>query len=389
VSAEVHFIHCGDGDTILIRGGEQWGLMDANFVTSLRVRDEVERLLEGVERLRFVCVTHFDLDHIRGLGKFLRGRFSESDGRGGTRWLVDQFILPIRPVSLKLLKFLKKLRPLGSRDPLLKGDLSGEAHALLDVLCEIGEGRLKRRGSAAAELPEFLCLATGQDLFGPPRDPMQIGMGPWRCRSLGPQDETAALFIHQLEAACRGEVLPADLFRRVSSNDVSRVFAFQHSSTGCTVLLTGDATPPELGATLTAWKRLGALEQHANGDCFRVVKASHHGARTCHLPEIYSGHCQPGYSHVVICASDDGQHPHEEVIAGIGGLSIEHSVTGTNSSEASPRLRGANVPLGAPRSTLDSGDPHVRVIHSGPGCVVSGGRRSRHQRGATSRRGDD
>ena len=82
MKAELHFFHSGNGDTILIRGGEEWALVDANFVKSRRVRARVESALKEVERLRFVCITHFDLDHIRGLVSFLTERFSEVTSGG-------------------------------------------------------------------------------------------------------------------------------------------------------------------------------------------------------------------------------------------------------------------------------------------------------------------
>ena len=349
MKAEIHFFHSGNGDTILIRGGEEWGLVDANFVKALKVRQRVESVLKGVKKLRFVCITHFDCDHIRGLGKFLKERFSEINGDGRRIWHIEQIILPIFPTSFEILASLKKLFEKGNpgnpqSQPALQGNLTAHASTLLDILCEMYD-----QGS-----PEFLYMPPGKDLFGPQGKPDVFGIGPWRCVCLGPRLATSDKFTRQLEACFINGSPASSVFRKVRSNEVSRVFALQHDSTGSAVLLTGDSTTAELESALVEWRQVNTAARRA-APAFQTVKVSHHGAATCHVLNLYENHCDQFGACAVICARDDGKHPHQTVIDDLKRLKIDCRVTGP---PASPRHfpRKTGVAQGAQRLSRHSDD---------------------------------
>jgi hypothetical protein len=202
MKAELHFFHSGNGDTILIRGGEEWGLVDANFVQRRGVRARVEAKLEGVERLRFVCITHFDLDHIRGLVRFLTERFSEVDSIGRRIWKVDQIICPLFRTTIETIALLKaRVRMADARlvFPELKEraqEMSAECNLLLDLLCGIAIEQAKSK--SAPGMPEIVTLSAGCVLFGPPSRPDETRMGPWSIVGLGPSERTSQRYSQQV-----------------------------------------------------------------------------------------------------------------------------------------------------------------------------------------------
>jgi hypothetical protein len=351
--AEIHFFHCGNGDTILIRGGDEWGLVDANFVKYLEVRDRVKRVLKGVKRLRFVCITHFDLDHIRGLAAFLEDGFCGKNRKGKLALRVDQIMQPLSPISLPI---IKKLKEAGARIAARRRSVddnesrfSSETGKLMELLCTAAEEHIGLRGEAVGS-PEFLNLSPGDFLLSPKTRGQVIGMGPWRIVALGPRSNTADLFTEQVKNAFGAGVPLREVFSRIESNEVSRVLALMHVDTKMTVLLTGDSTPEEIEAASEQWKVL-------NETCglpvriFDYVKVSHHGAATCHFPGLYRGYCRSGASRAIICASDDGKHhPHPDVIKELKTQQIDYRVTGRSRASASPS-KMPGVPMGAPSLT--------------------------------------
>jgi beta-lactamase superfamily II metal-dependent hydrolase len=352
--AEIHFFHCGDGDTILVRGGEEWGLVDANFVKYLEVRDRVKRVLKGVKRLRFVCITHFDLDHIRGLAAFLKEDFCEKDRHGNLSLRVDQVIQPLSPISLRIILRLRRAgERLAARAQGEGGNeirFSREMGELMELLCAAAEGSIGRRGQATG-LPEFPNLSAGNFLNGPKTGEQSpvLGLGPWRIVALGPTRNTADLFTREAENAFGAAMPLRGIFAKIQSNDVSRVLALTHAPTRMTVLLTGDSTPVEIAAALREWNVLNETCGVAARP-FDRVKVSHHGAVTCHFPPLYQYHCRSGASRAIICASDDGRHhPHLAVITELKDQRIDYRVTGAKRSSPS-RGPKPGMPMGAPRT---------------------------------------
>lgn len=376
--AEIHFFHCGNGDTILIRGGDEWGMIDANFVKYLDVRDRVKRVLKDVKRLRFVCITHFDLDHIRGLAAFLGDEFCDKDARGNILSLrVDQIIQPLSPISLPIIKKLKEAGTRLAAEGGGSGDtetrFSREASKLMELLCAAAENNIGTRGQTTG-LPEFPNLSPGNFLFGPRTRGQVFGMGPWRIVALGPMRNTADLFTENVKRTFGDGVPLRTIFADIESNKVSRVLALMHVGTRMTVLLTGDSTPEEIRAALQEWnalnETLGMPTRH-----FDRVKVSHHGAATCHFSDLYRGHCRPNVSRAIICASDDGKHhPHLDVINELKARRIDYRVTGGGGPSPSPAIM-PGVPMGVPRLAPSadivlrfSGDPdwsggRLSVLH--------------------------
>lgn len=92
---EIHYFHCGQGDTILVNvqpGGaepERWVLVDCNLGDHGK---SWERFIEFVERRRIrrldlVIQTHADIDHFRGMLEVLR--YFNEEGRGGVGCYID------------------------------------------------------------------------------------------------------------------------------------------------------------------------------------------------------------------------------------------------------------------------------------------------------------
>jgi glyoxylase-like metal-dependent hydrolase (beta-lactamase superfamily II) len=131
------FFHTGDGDTILVRGGDEWGLIDANFDSAGVVRGRVREALGNVTRLRFVCITHLDKEHIRGMRDFLTEEFSDVDRRGRRTWRIDQVIVPLSKTSLDVIDVPVREDGQPGEPPLIEGDVSHEAQKLLRMLCEM------------------------------------------------------------------------------------------------------------------------------------------------------------------------------------------------------------------------------------------------------------
>lgn len=375
MESKIHFIHSGNGDTILIESEGEWGLVDGNFVKALDVEQRVLALLNGAKRLRFVCITHFDLDHIRGLGAFLTKHFSDDDGKGGKVWRVNQVLTPLSPTRLELLAAMKKdaeTRP--PNQPFLKRDVSGEAVELLRVLCDMLADTYKARRARKPKqaIPEFICMAPRAELFGLEKvKPLERGIGSWRCFSLGPSDRTSEIYANQMTEffAGRGK---SGFLPQVDNNDVSRVLALVHKKTKDVVLLTGDSTPDELRSVLTEWKRLAA-DISVSGLEFQGMKVSHHGAETCHVPDIYSVHCTKDGTKAIICAQDDGEHPHQDVISCLVKSGIEYRVTGEPPASNST-TNGIGVPLGSP--TTPPGGQDIVFSFNGDSLVSVGGRLS-------------
>ncbi len=378
MKAEIHFFHSGNGDSILIRGGEEWGLVDANFVKCRRVRQRVETILEGVDRLRFVCITHLDLDHIRGLVKFLEDRFSDLDLHGRRIWRIDQVLCPLFPTTLETIAKLKEW----ARSPYANDafdyleeyseEMSQEANSLFDMLCEMAVQ--SQQTKTVGEVPEFPNLWAGKVLYGPPPMPRQNRMGPWKITCLGPMDRTFEIYSGQIQNKFLNSEPLDEIFGEVKSNATSRVLAFQHHPTDYAVILTGDSTIEELDSAIATWKQLDGRTIEP----FRTVKVSHHGAKSCHLPELFENECHETATIAIICAEDDGVHPDKEVIECISRNVRSCLVTGTGSFSPIPKRREMGIPLGLPHRDAEAEDIVVSLTEEG--LVTSGGCRSRFER---------
>lgn len=84
LTAEIHLVACGQGDTTLLRLGADWLAIDCHIPRGAgeTAWEEYRALLDAlnVRRLRALVITHFDIDHYRGAAKLLRFFTEERDG---------------------------------------------------------------------------------------------------------------------------------------------------------------------------------------------------------------------------------------------------------------------------------------------------------------------
>jgi hypothetical protein len=345
------------------------------------VRNRLERELEGVPRLRFVCITHFDLDHIRGLARFLKERFSEVDKTGRRIWMIDQIITPIFPTTIGTISKLKEwtrsrsgLRAFASLEEKAE-EMSSEMNLLLEMLCEIAVESQKKK-SPPEDVPELLSLGVTTYLRGPHGRRADTQMGPWRIACLGPQESTAHNFSGQImNAFLRSEPLD-EVFEDVNANSTSRVLLLWHQHTADTVLLTGDSTTEELEKAMESMQVMENL--HGKKDMrFKAVKVSHHGALTCHHPDLYELRCDPAATVAITCAEDDGRHPHQEVVEHVTKHVLSHRVTGKDGDKAFTVNRGTGIPLGTLRRTMLDEREDIKLAMASGRFDIDGGRKSR------------
>lgn len=380
MDAKIHFFHCGNGDTILIGGGkDEWALVDANLThrsgAGLRLAAALRE--NQVERLRFVCVTHFDQDHIRGLGSFLRDHFGPGsrspDGRPRDRWAIDQVIVPIRhDVRWEFCNFHRRLFEhfrAGSR-------VRSEFEELFAVLFEIAEH----------EEDCFRCYAAGTRLIERGSPPRAASLGPWEVAFLGPGERIESRYTLAFRnrwglSAWPREEQPRELRLAIGNNETSRIIALRHRESGDTILLTGDAPATSIEEALGEWESLHRDSAAALRKTFRVVKASHHGAWTsrsednCHHSELYERACETDRSHVVVsCRDHDEHHPHSEFLVCLKGARLECRSTGVPLSEGrSGTRRGAGAPCGSPQRVASRTAEDIVVSHDENGFAITGG----------------
>lgn len=347
MDAEIRFFHCGNGDTILIRGGEEWGLIDANLTARSGAEERLAAALRdnGVKRLRFVLVTHFDADHIRGLGRFLRKHFGPN-GADRTKWEIEQIIMPFRP-SRQLWRKLFCVRGhyeqfLGNYDDATKPFVE-----LFDVFREVAE----------ADHEIFQPYDPRTWLVSRSLSPASAPLGPWEMCFIGPSVEIEEAYLAGFDGIPEAEIRswPRSLQKEVEKNETSRIIVLRHQISGKTVLLTGDATAPSIAEALLQWEN--ARDDSKDGG-FRMVKASHHGAWTervsdnCHHKELYTVHSRAGHTDVVIsCRDGDDHHPHDNMLrcahrAGLAPVATGIALPIGNSGPQ--QQRGIGPPIGLP-----------------------------------------
>jgi hypothetical protein len=375
VDAEIRFLYCGNGDTILIRGGDEWALIDANLThrSGARKRLAEELRKNHVTRLRFVCITHFDQDHIRGLGSFLREHFGPN-GRERHQWEIEQIIVPVRH-DVRW-EFFETHRALFERWRTAGLRVADPLEEIFFTLFEIYD----------VDDATFHCYSPGTRLVARDRGLASVALGPWEVTFLGPSDVVEARYAHAFRhkwglSAWPRSQWPRKLRLAIGNNETSRILALRNRVSGDTVLLTGDALATSIDVALRQWENLHCESGSMLDRTFRVVKASHHGAWTarsednCHLPRLYQQACAAGYSQVVISCNDyDENHPHPEVLLCANAARIECRSTGAPlPPSARGSRRGIGAPLGSPRLTGSLEHKDVVVRHDHQGFSINGG----------------
>lgn len=366
MGASVHIFECGDGDTILIEGGGFWGMVDANFVPKRGVRSRVEGILENVDRLRFVCVTHFDLDHLRGLVAFLDDNFVDRTPGGDVVWRIDEIIVPLSETTLRVIGRLKNRTAWYIKrmpdSPSRVGDFAKEVYLLFDFLWEM-------LTYSSGNRPKISSPGPGKVLYYPSNRGGSSSFGDWVILSLGPSEETSEIYSRQIEEEVAGRRRLKGLFRKIEKNKSSRILALVNKALNQSILLCGDATPDEIVKALNQWDAANALRGVEGPVPFKVVKISHHGALSCHCEAIYDQYSTKD-SLGLISALDNNDHPDGVVIAKLHDVGMDHRITGVD-SEGELILRHG-VPLGTTVTELD-GD----ITYDFQRDNVSGGKRSR------------
>lgn len=84
--AEFYVVACGQGDSLLLRLGTDWLAVDCFLPKGKeKVWDRYTGLVRelGIERLRGLVITHFDIDHYRGAARLIDWFARERSGIGG------------------------------------------------------------------------------------------------------------------------------------------------------------------------------------------------------------------------------------------------------------------------------------------------------------------
>ena len=373
MSAELRFFHCGDGDTILIRGGDEWALVDANFTETKGkqarpgMQARVEEILDeyNVQNLRFVCVTHFDTDHIKGLGKFLRKHFRTESSGGRVHWNIGQIILPLDYWDLREL-LLCSVELYETYVDTAASSSEPQSRALRELMETL-------RDIAQAHRPgqpwPFVSCVPREPLHTDEEDTAKL-FGPWEILFLGPRRQTVGTYWRDFGQkwglhSYHKSQWPRHLRAGVESNSISRIMALTHTHTGETVLLTGDATELEIANALAIFKELRGPAT------FTLVKASHHGAcpddpaDNCHHRPLYDNHCVRAQSSVVIpCRGSFGDHPHRTVLSDILSAGLNCRLTGADMVDSDIVFFGEAAPA--------SEDVHVIMGNNQPHQLLGG-----------------
>jgi hypothetical protein len=161
-----------------------------------------------------------------------------------------------------------------------------------------------------------------------------------------------------------------EVFTEENTNSTSRILALRHDESGEIILLTGDSTPVELKSAMVALKNLNRHYgvPHRKFSC---IKVSHHGAKTCHVEEIYESHCDADNSIAIICAADDGSHPHPEVTLHISKFVQDCRITGKGDPATKKPERRRGVAYGHKRNKEIFEDIHV-ILQGAKVAVVGG-----------------
>jgi beta-lactamase superfamily II metal-dependent hydrolase len=282
--ATLKLYYCGRGDTILLRTpGGCCGLIDSNLTRDSGASERVLGDLDGIDCLAFVCLTHPDLDHFRGMRALLESRFVE---RASARLKVGQFW----DSGVKFTLFwsiAKRQRRGDNRSQELK-----ELYRLLwrHITAGFLGHRELKANSLSGPFDGFWFLA------------------------LAPDQNRVDRFNEQVAEDIFN--LPLDEFRRRAeeTNDLSVVLAMFHDQLPVNIILGGDANAGVWHEALATWARVvGPLRRGAG--CFDAVKVSHHGAARSLYPELYRSYCK-GKNTVALLSvgPDDPLHPHPDVL---------------------------------------------------------------------------
>ena len=359
--AEIHFFYCGNGDTILVRAGDEWGIVDCNLTKASGARERLLSVLDKnhVKKLRFVCITHYDSDHLRGVAKLLRERFCEEFGDGENRrrrWLVEQLIQPLQAKDIMRALALLESAIKCVDDHKIDLEFSKEALEFLRLTKEMLTDGFGLPNDEKVYLPSY---STPSLLAAPPFFPYErVVFGPFEVCFLSPEQDTADQFEADAFYPIYEKFLhnPDELRQKITANNVSRVVAFRHIDTDQAVLLGADAPDHCWPQIMKRWKEICS---HGLRSCdqprwnkFHLIKVSHHGAKDSHYPALFSDWATTEKTVALISSrSCDPKHPHPDVWSNLTARGVRLEVTG---SVATATKQAAKGPLiGKRRTTFE------------------------------------
>ncbi len=372
MTPQIRFFSCGGGDTVLLEAAGEWGLIDCNLTDRSGARERLLHELDkhGVERLRFVCVTHYDADHLRGMADLLRERFSEeldpkSDGR---RWFVEQIIqpLPMAPIEMALPLMRNAIKRIADSD--ISPEFSKHAMDFLVTTQQMLRDNDLVPPLEGVYLPTY---SVPQFLNEPPWKPVTRSLfGPFEVCFLAPEQTAITGFeatkFQDFVVHAREDVL----LKMVTNNAVSRVIALRHVETGQAVLFGADAPSAGWSTILRRWQQFCSIGlakgEEPTWKKFHAVKASHHGSKDGHHRPLYTDWCIPQKTVVVVSTrSGDPSHPDQSVIDDLAATGmVVHLTCGGRVAPSAPKP--GNIPGGWARTVLPPADIVVKFTPSGP-----------------------
>lgn len=353
---EVHIFGNGIGESIVLRlpdGG--WGVVDV-YVPSLDdpKSSSAFRLLSdrGVKTLKFLCMTHADSDHYRGMTCFL------------DEFKVEQFWI-FAETSPKDI-YRKIAIVLKTNAETLNSAIRTGAIEDADEFTKIMKSVRNLRESQKLELK---LLSLGLPLY---RVPSSNSRAEFRITALGPHGNLVSDYNQQIEKAFSDVVSPSYLRpRTLNHNLASGALLIQFGQS--TIVLGGDMESEGWAYVLSysaSTLRLGA----------QLVKVSHHGSVTGYCSRLWEDHLSRGKSATaVITAFSRHRLPRPEGLKHISGNSRQVFTTSLTAIKLPSGAVTVNYPKkssfrGFPPETialLDQLFASARIIKGTPQGVCS------------------
>ncbi len=325
-------------------GPSDWALVDCRLTKSsgayYRIRDVIRK--KAVADLKFVCLTHPDLDHFFGMKELLEERFI---GPGG---------------QLNVSQFWD----------------SGAYFGALSALAERRGAKLIRRqldDLYSYLKPFILGDAVAHWAVGSHSQP-DVDFGEFKLIALSPTRNQIDRF-HEREVEAILTATPEEIrYRTEESNDLSVVLVLMHKRLPLNIILGADATARVWTDALDTWGR--AVKKHCWPEPrFVGVKVSHHGAKGSVAPALYENHCKARSTIAVLSVGpNDPDHPHPDVLNLLRQRKIRTFATCWPTGISPPKptlpLPGYRVPTSGPAtpqmSAHDWADVEITIRSDGP-----------------------
>jgi len=352
----------------LAQSGNDWALIDCNLTQVSRAKNRLLEILDrhNVRQLKFVCLTHYDADHLRGMADLLKTRFCRpgKEADDPSNWLVGQLVQPFR-ASL-VAKAMGRLEAIIERIHKSKVDLdfSSEAIAFLKLtrrmlLDGYDPRTIERTYLATYSAPSIL------------RTPKNFGgralFGPFEVCFLAPEYETIELLEEKAFETfwSANWNLPEEMLKSVTKNDASLVIVFRHLYSPHAMIFAGDTTTKSWPQVFRRWMELCSYGLQPGQDSkwkhFHIIKVSHHGSLEGHSDELYSEWVVPKKSIPVIsCLPNDDKHPCGPLLSCLASSGLNYQRTGKGSGVRRPLRRG--VLPGRPVSDESGSCRDIRLV---------------------------